>query len=105
MKTITTIEAYLQITEILENFIKICEDNKDKPVKLYATIENVGFADLISLFYKLKAKSHEKQIYLPGEFDEKLNMYYRPCDGCVIMIESEPAQPLKTKKFNLINLN
>ncbi len=102
------IKTQIQVLDQILNIIKLFDNTVNKlpfenPGKLLATIDEVGFTDIINL-YNLLDKG-EKQIYQPGELDQDfITIIYIPTPNCVIEIESIPVFKVdKNYKKYIIN--
>lgn len=102
MEILTADQAHSRIIETLDLFAILAQKQQKK---LYATISNVRFVDLVMLYYRLG--QCDKRFYMPGEIDnDNMCFIFRPCLDCIIMIESEkPGRGAFKKGINLINMN
>jgi hypothetical protein len=101
MKTISAIEAQINIIETIDRFRELAKLNPNG--RMSAFILNVGFSDIFIVYSRLKTKY--KQIYLPKDTGKNvITIIYVVCPGVSITIESEPCLNLKPK-LNSINYN
>lgn len=100
MKTLTAIEAQIQIIESVQRFQELMKAGKQG---MTANISNVDFTEIIALYKCLKTP--DKMLVVPGEYGEdEFKVIYWPSDNCRIVITSTPAKHFRPR-INTINYN
>jgi len=106
MEILSAVKAQKQVCDIIKYFFQVSTENlaENKLTgKLNATIENVGFTDILELYQAMK--TDKTRLYMPWELDcDYITIVYIPAHNCIIQIESVKVSQFKGNK-NKINLN
>lgn len=92
-KTIHYPKAKIQVLDAIKDFNSVSAERNalGKPfTKMTSHIENVGYADLMTLYNRMGDVN--KMLFMPWELDsDRAVIIFIPAPGFVIHIESEPA--------------